>query len=60
MADGAWKELNDDALAKHIGVAHSFVHKVRNELSTVESSTGEPVKRIGKDGKSYPAKKKKP
>lgn len=59
LADGAWKELNDDALAKHIGVHQTFVNRVRNELKTVVSSTGEPVKRIGKDGKRRPATNKK-
>jgi hypothetical protein len=51
--------MNDDALAKHIGVSHVFVNRIRNELLTVKSSPPEPVKRKGADGKSYPATYKK-
>lgn len=57
LNDGAWKEMNDDAIGEHIGVTSQFVNRVRNELETVSSSP--PVKRTGKDGKKRPATYKK-
>jgi hypothetical protein len=59
LSDGQWKTLNDDALAKHIGVSQQLVNRVRSELTTVVSSPSEPTKRIGKDGKQRPATYKK-
>jgi hypothetical protein len=55
---GDW---SDRAIAEHVGVSQTTVGTVRREVSNLDTSTAGPSlagqfeKRIGKDGKSYPA-----
>lgn len=52
-------DASSSAIAEHVGVSDPFVEKVRAEVLTVRTSAGdEPAKRVGKDGKSYPSKRK--
>ncbi|MEO0965824.1 MAG: DNA N-6-adenine-methyltransferase [Planctomycetota bacterium] len=44
---------SDRAIAEHIGVGHPLVGKVRRQ---VESDSTCPAERVGRDGKTYPAK----
>ncbi len=59
LADGEWKAMSDNAIAEHVGVSVPFVGSVRGQLLTVNNSPDKPVRRKGKDGKSYPASKKR-
>lgn len=53
LAVEAWPKLNDQAIADICGVSRVFVYEYRKELVTVTSSD-QPEKRIGKDGKERP------
>jgi hypothetical protein len=54
------------AIAKHVGVGHTIVDEIRNQLASDANSTN-PIesinkveKRVGTDGKSYPVKREIP
>lgn len=52
------RAMSDNAIADHVGVAQSFVSKIRKERGQLNSeinSTEEPVVRTGRDGKQYRA-----
>jgi hypothetical protein len=58
-----WPDVSDAEIARMCGVSHPFVGTIRpkSQVVTVTTSTppAPPKKRIGKDGKSYPATKAK-
>ena len=60
LALAEWPKLSDRELARICAVDHAFVGKVRGELVTVTSSTGEapqlPATRIGADGNRHTLK----
>lgn len=54
-------ELTSRAIAEHVGVSHTVVDNSRRQVATVATSNVEnPNKRLGLDGKSYPAAKPRP
>jgi hypothetical protein len=57
LADEEWKNLSDRVIADMCGVSNTFVGIVRaSQVSTVDTLTPSvPEKRVGSDGKSYPA-----
>jgi hypothetical protein len=52
VALAEWPDLSSRSLADLCGVSHEFVQQVRDQVSTVDTST-----RKGADGKQYPAQK---
>lgn len=53
LALGRWPNLSDRKLSDICAVSNTFVGEFRKQVSTVDTS----AKRVGKDGKKYPAKK---
>lgn len=59
-------EYTSRAIAKHVGVGHTVVDDIRNQLASDANSTNlidsinKVEKRIGADGKSYPVKREIP
>ena len=49
-------DLTDEALAQHCGVSREFVNRIRPNVVT----KSQPARRIGVDGKSYPAPPTRP
>lgn len=62
LNDPEWVKWSDNKIAEQAAVSVQFVSNIRKELSTVDNSpaaktANEP--RVGRDGKSYPKKKKR-
>ncbi len=45
----SWQDKSTRIIAEHVGVSKSFVHKIKYEVSTVDTSPQAKV--TGKDGK---------
>lgn len=58
LSDEEWVHYSNREIAEMCGVSDVFVASVRSQVQTVCTSD-EPERRIGKDGKSYPASKPK-
>ena len=55
LALAEWPKLSDREIARICAVSHNFVSEIRPQVSS--DDTSEPQKRIGGDGKQYPASK---
>jgi len=49
----SWQDKSTRTIAEHVGVHHTTVVKIKNELVEITTSPDKKVK--GKDGKRYPA-----
>lgn len=56
LNDKEWVKWSDNRIAEQAGVSPNFVNEVRRQLSSDDNSIT-PEARIGRDGKSYPARK---